>query len=172
MGDAFTGLREGFAKQLSILTGRYQDLIFELDVDEARRLGARAADAALAPLAWSAAFGERWPTSTVTEFLQVTRQALHKRILNGTILGLPGRGTTLFPTWQFDTDAHEIRPVVADIIRAFRGAVEVDTAFVIASWATTDQPELDMSPEEWLAAGKDPSEVARIARRSASRLVQ
>ena len=72
--------------------------------------------------------------------------------------------------WQFDLDAHEVRSVTAEIIAAFHNELGAVDPLVIASWATTDQPELAMSPEEWLAAGKDPTEVTRIARRTASEL--
>ena len=47
----------------------------------------------MAPLIWAAAVGERWSTTTVAEFLHVTRQALHKRVVEASVLGVPGRGT-------------------------------------------------------------------------------
>ncbi len=170
MGDIIVGLQDGFIERLNVLLDRHKELVASLRVEEAHQLGARGADAAVAPLIWASAVGERWPTTTTTEFLNVTRQALHKRILAGTLLGLPGRGTTWFPVWQFDLAAHAVRPQVADIIRTFRDEVGSGDPFVIASWATTHQPELDMSPDEWLASGKDPAEVVRIARRTASTL--
>lgn len=172
MGDAIAGLREGFEERLFALLDRHKEAISELDYDDARHLGAQGADAAVAPVLWAAALGERWPTTTVTEFLHITRQALHKRVVNGSALGLPGRGTTWFPVWQFDLDAHEVRPVVAEVIGAFRDELGAVDPLVIASWATTDQPELAMSPEHWLAAGKDPAEIARIARRAAMELAR
>ena len=170
MADAITGLHEGFSQRLTTLLDRHHELLTHVDEDEARQLGAQAADAVIAPLVWASAVGERWETSMVTEFLHVSRQALHKRIVNGSVLGLPGRGTTWFPVWQFDPSVHGVRPVVSEIIAAFRDEVGPVDPFVIASWATTDQSELGMTPEEWLAAGKDPAEVARIARRAASDL--
>ncbi|MCA1704730.1 MAG: hypothetical protein LC808_16285, partial [Actinobacteria bacterium] len=109
MADAIAGLHEGFNERIGALLGRHDELLAEIGYDEARELGSRGADAAVAPLVWSAAVGERWPTTTVIEFLQVTRQALHKRVTNGTVLGLPGRGTTWFPVWQFDLDARAVR---------------------------------------------------------------
>lgn len=170
MRDAIAGLHEGFGERLVALVDRHKEAISELSYDEARQLGAQAADAAVAPLIWAAALGERWPTTTVTEFLHITRQALHKRVVNGSALGLPGRGTTWFPVWQFDLDAREVRAVVAEIITAFRDELGAVDPLVIASWATTDQAELGMSPEQWLTAGKDPAEVARIARRASAEL--
>lgn len=170
MADAIAGLHKGFAERLAVLLDRHRELVAQVDYDDARRLGAQGADATIAPLVWAAAVGERWPTTTVTEFLRITRQALHKRVVNGTVLGLPGRGTRWFPVWQFDLDKHEVRPVVGEVVAAFRDEMGPVDPFVIASWATTDQPELSMSPEDWLAAGKDPAEVVRVARRAASEL--
>lgn len=170
MGDAVAGLHEGFEERLVAILDRHKEAVSALTYEEARELGARAADAAVAPLVWAATVGERWSTTTVTEFLHVTRQALHKRVVNGTALGVPGRGTTWFPVWQFDLSTHQIRPVVAEILAAFRDELGAVDPLVIASWATTEQPELRMSPEEWLEAGRDPREVARIARRAASEL--
>lgn len=170
MGDAVAGLHEGFTERINVLLERHTGIVDGLDFDEAQRLGAQGADAAVAPLIWGAALGERWPTTTVTEFLHITRQALHKRVIAGTALGVPGRGTTWFPVWQFDLDAHEVRPVVVEVVKAFREELGAFDPFVAASWATTDQPELGMSPEEWLTAGKEPAEVARVAHRAASEL--
>ncbi len=167
-----TALQEGFTGRLATLVDRHPEAVGQLDRDAARELGARGAEAALAPLIWAAAVGERWPTTMVTEFLSVTRQALHKRVVNGTALGLPGRGTTLFPVWQFDLGSHEVRPVVAEVIAAFRDELGPVEPLLIASWATTDQPELGMAPEEWLEKDKDPTELARIARRAATELAR
>lgn len=170
MGDALSCLQEGFTQRLGLLRHRHQELVDGLGDEEARRLGALGADAAVAPLLWGAALGESWSTTTVTEFLHVTRQALHKRVVAGTALGVPGRGTTWSPVWQFDLQAREVRRVVAQVVKAFRDEFATFDPFVVASWATTEQPEFGMSPEEWLAAGKDAAEVARVARRAAGEL--
>jgi hypothetical protein len=170
MSDAASGLSEGFTERLGMLLDRHAKVLANLGYEDARALGAQGAEAAIAPLIWDAAVGERWPTATVTEFLHVTRQALHKRLGTGTILGLPGRGTTWFPVWQFDLDAHRVRPIAADVITAFRDELGAADPFVVASWATSPQPELEMSPEEWLVSGKDPAEVVRVARRAAADL--
>ena len=170
MSDAVTALQQGFDERLAVLIERHKDAISTVSLDDASEFGGRAADAALAPVLWAAALGERWSTTTVTEFLNITRQALHKRVVNGTVLGVPGRGTTWFPVWQFDLEAHRVRPVVAEIVATFRDELGAVDPLVIASWATSDQPEFGMSPEAWLAAGKDPVELGRIARRTAAEL--
>lgn len=170
MSDAVTGLREGFNEHLGALLERHDKLLADLGYEAAKALGAQGADAAVAPLIWATAVGDRWPTSTVTEFLHVTRQALHKRLAKGTILGLPGNGTTWFPVWQFDVDAREVRPIVGEVIAAFREELGSPDPFLVASWATSPQPELEMSAEDWLASGKDPAEVVRVAHRTAAEL--
>ncbi|MHB1535529.1 MAG: hypothetical protein ACYC1D_13155 [Acidimicrobiales bacterium] len=167
MADVFGILTDAFAQRVAELLKRHRDLEETITDADARRLGHDAVAAVLAPLLWKAAVGERWETTTAAEFLGVTRQALHKRAGNGTVLGLPGRGTTWYPVWQFDLDHHRVRPEVAEIIAAFRRAIDPLDPLIVASWATTPQPELDMAPEEWIAAGKDPEEVVKVARRSA-----
>lgn len=164
------GLCEGFNERLGALLERHGKLLSDLSYEEAKGLGGQGADAAVAPLIWVAAVGDRWSTSTVTEFLHVTRQALHKRLAKGTILGLPGTGTTWFPVWQFDAERREVRPIAAEVIAAFREELGPPDPFLVASWATSPQPELEMSPEDWLSSGKDPAEVVRVARRAAAEL--
>lgn len=167
MGDALDGLQDGFTKRLGALAERHAELISQVGYDEAFHLGERAADAAIAPLVWSATIGEKWPTSLVTEFLHISRQALHKRVVNGSALGLPGNGTTWFPVWQFDLAGHQIHPIVTDLIRTFREELGAVDPYLIASWATTHQRELGTSPEAWLASDSDPQQLLRVAKRAA-----
>lgn len=149
--------------------------IDEIGADEARELGARAAEEAIASARWSRLVGDRIDTSEAAELLGVTRQALSKRQISGSLLGLPGRGTTWYPTWQLDIEKKEIRPEVRHIIGAFRDSLgkEADP-FLIASWASTAQHEdLDgLSPAEWLAQGNNPEDLRRAAQRTAERLAQ
>src|SRR5579884_444930 len=172
MADALSSIVDGFSRRLGVLMDRHSDLLSQIGPDEAASLGSEGADAAVAPLLWAAAVGERWNTATVVEFLGFTRQALHKRVVGGSVLGLAGRGTTWFPVWQFDMANHRVIPETADVIAAFRRNVDSFDPLMVASWATTEQPELGMAPEEWLAAGKDPAEVVRVARRAAAELSQ
>lgn len=149
--------------------------IDEIDADEARELGTMAAEEAIASARWSRLVGDRIDTSEAAELLGVTRQALSKRQISGSLLGLPGRGTTWYPTWQLDIEKKEIRPEVRHIIGAFRDSLgkEADP-FLIASWASTAQHEdLDgLSPAEWLAQGNDLEDLRQAAQRTAERLAQ
>lgn len=172
MADALSAFVDGFSQRLKVLLDRHSEILWSVEPERATAFGAEGADAAVAPLLWAAAVGERWDTATVTEFLGVTRQALHKRVVSGSVLGLPGRGTTWFPVWQFDRANHRVLPEAAEVIAAFGRALDTFDPLVVASWATSEQPELGMSPEEWLTAGKDPGEVVRVARRAAAELAR
>lgn len=149
--------------------------IDEIGADEARELGTKAAEEAIASARWSRMVGDRIDTSEAAELLGVTRQALSKRQTTGSLLGLPGRGTTWYPTWQLDIDKKAIRPEVRHIIGAFRDSLgEGADPFLIASWASTAQHEdLDgLSPAEWLAQGNELEDLRQAAQRTAERLAQ
>jgi len=169
MADAYAGFTDGFCERLGALFERHNSELGQLDYQEASRLGGEAAAAAVAPILWRAAIGETWDTRTAAEFMNVTRQALHQRVRNGTVLALPGRGTRHYPVWQFDADRQDVRPIVPKILAAFRDT-DIDDPFVVASWAASTQPELGTSPEQWIASGKDAKEVLRIAERAAREL--
>lgn len=145
-----------------------------LETEEAVRLGRRAAEQVLAAASWSQIVGDRLDTTQVARLLGVTRQALAKRQTTGSLLGLPGDGTTWYPTWQFDIDAARIRPEVRDLIGAFRDRLDDVDPLVIAAWATTSQDE-DLAgdaPVQWLRAGRDPDQLRQAAERAAARLAR
>jgi hypothetical protein len=122
-------------------------------------------------LLWAEAVGDRWDTTETAEFLGVTRQALHDRVKRGTLLGLPGRGVTWFPNWQFDLAARRARPVVAALLQVFRGMDRPLEPVEIASWAQVPQPDLDdVAPADWVAEGRPDEAVVASARHSAARL--
>ncbi len=171
MADAQAVLCESFLDQLNRLLARHPRLLDTTGEQEARELGRRAAEAALAPLIWGEAIGERWGTTDVAEFLGVSRQALHDRVKRGTLLGVPGRGTTWFPTWQFDLANRSSRPVVAALLQAFRSIDLPLAAVEIASWAQRPQAELeDLTPADWVAGGRPDGPVLDAARHTAVRV--
>jgi hypothetical protein len=170
MADGFAGINEGFSEAFSELAEKAPGLFEALEFHEGLELGRQGAFAVFAPLIWKAKIGDRWETTIAAANLGVSRQAIYKRVRNGSLLGVPGRGTTLFPTWQFD-ERNQIRLVVGQIIGAFRDAGE-DDPLTIASWATTEQEEdLDgVSPAVWITQNRDSEAVVRAARRAANRL--
>jgi hypothetical protein len=139
--------------------------------DDLIQLGRGAAAAALAPMLWAAAVGETWNTSRTAGFLKVSRQALYKRIRSGTILALPGQGTSEFPVWQFDPETRLVRHVVSGIVQVFRTADDQVSPLVIAGWANAPNERLDqMTPAQWIAADRDEEAVLTAARRAAQGL--
>ena len=171
MADAEAVVYEAFRKHLGRLLSRHTGLLDSLDDKEAEALGRRGADAALAPLVWGEAVGDRWDTTEAAEFLGVTRQALHERVKRGTLLGVPGRGVTWFPTWQFDLVRHQAHPVVAEVVQVFSHMDQPLQAVEVASWARQVRPELDgLTPAEWIAEDRAAEAVVAAARHSAALL--
>lgn len=161
---------EAFVQQLLMGSADLE----KLDPDEARAMGRRAAESALAAARWSQVVGDRLNTTAVADLLGISRQALAKRQAAGSLLGLPGNGTTWYPTWQFDLLARKVRPEVRQVIGAFRDRLDEVEPMAIASWAATDQAEdLDgLSPREWIKSGRDAQRLRTAADRAASRLSQ
>ena len=118
--------------------------------------------------------GEKLNTTQVAELLGVSRQALAKRQISGSLLGLPGRGTTWYPAWQFDIETQSIRPEVSDLIAAFREHLSDTDPHTIASWASTPQDEdLDgHTPIQWLQSRLDSDQLVTAAHRAAFWLSQ
>lgn len=172
--DQFSAIEKGLVEELWRLVHEQPTLQAELDhlsEDQALELGRQGARAVLAPLAWSAAVADRWDVRRATEFLGVSRQALYKRLRNGSALGIPGRGTTWFPVWQFDPRQRIVRAVTGPIIRAFRAADPEIDPLVIGAWATTENRLLDgKSPAAWMAEGGRDEPVVLAARRAAQGL--
>ncbi len=171
MADAEAVIYEEFRKELGRRLGRHGGLLDQVGEGEAAELGRRAAEAALAPLVWGEAVGERWDTTEAAEFLGVTRQALHDRVKRGTLLGIPGRGVTWFPTWQFDLVRRQARPVVAGVLAVFHRLDHPLQPVEVASWARQPRPELEgLTPADWVAEGRPDDGVLTAARHSAAHL--
>jgi hypothetical protein len=147
----------------------------ELDDAQSRRLGREAAEAVIGPIRLRRLLGEdRLDTTQVARLLAITRQAVHKRVKNHALLGVPGRGTTWFPAWQFDTVGEpEVRPLVVKLLATW--AEHSDEAGFdphgVLIWAATGQPELgDQTPEDWIVADKEPEPLLAAARAAARAL--
>ncbi len=168
MSDSIEHLVEGFEEGLQDLP---PDLVLQLPAAAAREAGRRAARAALAPLIWSARLGQTLNTTEVAEHLRVSRQALAKRQASASILGLPGRGTTLYPVWQFTPALDQVRPEVRQILKIFVAETGSLDAYAVAAWMTTASDELNgLSPKDWLLRKDDPQQAYDAARRTAGRL--
>lgn len=145
-----------------------------LSADDALDVGFQAARSALASLRWSQVIGERLSTTEVTDLLQVSRQALAKRVQSGSLFALPGLRTTWYPAWQFDRARRDVRHCVRDIVAEFRNALDKDVdPFTVATWMNTPNDELDgITPAAWIVNRTTPAPVIDSAREFAARLAQ
>jgi hypothetical protein len=171
--DALSAFEQGFREGLAELWNRHPE-IGDVPGPDAAQAGREAARQAVAPVIWRMALGEVWDTARVTELLGVSRQAVAQRVRAGTLLGLPGRGTTLFPAWQFDVARRAVRPIVAALLAEFRNEAGIES-WTIASWARTPQTELRGNIPAELLAKDEPEfeyDVLAAARHSAARLAQ
>ena len=174
--DGQAAIWEGFQSEFYRLLGSYDDksaydYVERLSPQEAEAAGRQAARSVFAPFIWGRKVGDRWDIRHSCEFLGVSRQALYKRVRTGSALGIPGQGTTYFPTWQFDLDKRLIRQVVGEVICAFREADDEVNPLVIAAWATSNNQLLDgLSPAEWIEQEDDHAPVVSAARRAAAGL--
>jgi hypothetical protein len=149
------------------------DALAKLSNDDALELGQRAARSAVAPLAWRVLVGETLDTTQVAQLLGVSRQAIAKRVRTLSLLGLPGRGITHFPVWQFDLDRSQVKPSVKEILSAFAEALESFDP-VVASWARSPQGEdlEGLTPEERLQKGLKEDVLVEAAKSAAAALAK
>jgi hypothetical protein len=168
MSDSVEHLKEGFAEALDEVS---HDVILNLPPDTARAMGREAARSALASIVWSARLGDTLNTTQVTKHLKVSRQALAKRLKSGSILGLPGRGTTLYPVWQFNRELNEVRTETREILKIFTDEPGGLNAYTVSAWMRTSSEDLNgLTPQEWLLKEDDPQPVYDAARRTVGRL--
>jgi hypothetical protein len=168
VSDALDHLIEGFKEELQELP---PDLVINLPAMAAREAGRRAARAAIAPLIWEVRLGQTLNTAEVVRHLGVSRQALAKQQVNARILGLPGRGTTLYPVWQFTPGLDQVRPEVRQILKIFVAETGSLDSHAVAAWMTTASDDLNgLSPKDWILTKDDPQQACDAARRTAGRL--
>ena len=145
------------------------DLTDEVPDGSEHEFGREAARTSLAPIAWSRAVGDRLDTTAVQSLLGVTRQSLAKRVQVGSLLGLPGKGTTHYPTWQFDLPRQAVRPEAQKILRLFKRHDEYDP-YMVAAWMRTPNEALGgAAPAELLENGKEVNAILEAAGETAKR---
>ena len=168
MSDVIDQLIDGFKEGLSELP---HELVVNLSPDDARAVGRHTARSSVAALIWASKLGEMLTTTEVASRLQITRQALAKRLAAGTILGIVGRSTTHYPVWQFDPVDPEVRPAVREIFKIFMAELGSLDAQTVSSWMMTPCRDLHgVSPHDWLFKRGDPQTVYDAAKRVALRL--
>jgi hypothetical protein len=181
--DASFQIPSEYDRQLRAITDAYVETMrsllhqFAPQLDQiqisAAEIGSEAAHQTITSLRWATAIGDRLDTTMVSQLLGISRQALGKRVAKGSLITIPGNGTSWFPAWQFDRERRSIRPEVLGIVLAFRRILGDVDPLLIASWATTSQDDLEgASPAQWLARNGEPRRVLEAASRAASHLAQ
>lgn len=102
----------------------------------------------------------------------ISRQALHGRRTRWAVIGVPTDDHVdpiLYPARQFgDIAAAAVLPGVQQAAQSL--ATGIDDPLTIAIWLDSAHPDLDGDTAYgWLAAGRDPEQVAAAARRDARR---
>ncbi|MCT1394454.1 MULTISPECIES: hypothetical protein [Microbacterium] len=110
---------------------------------------------------------EALPTKRVAELLDVTEGRVRQRHGEGTLFAIPGPGRGLrFPTFQF-TDHGEL-PGWGTVSRALpEGANPVAVEYFLTH-AHPDLGDGELTPAQWLAAGKPAEPVAALAEQAFS----
>jgi hypothetical protein len=173
MADPLTRLEEGLRLGLSDLRAdeRTIDVLERHGPEELVAAGRRAVRAAVAHFVWNEAIGPMLDMGEVGDVTGDGRQAVAQAVDAGTLLAIPAGTTRRFPVWQFDTENSRLRPVVSEIIRAFREADKHLEAVVIAAWVTKANQDLGgISPAQWITDGGDDSPVVTAALRAAAPL--
>lgn len=178
MATGHAGFEEGFRLEMLELRARHAELIDMTSYGDAVDYGRRAARSALAGAIWEKSLGDRYNTTEVGKLLDVSRQALHKRVAAGKLLGIASRSTTWFPTWQFErvNDRTRVRPIVEQLLAVFQEKLGEVQPRTVVSWVTTPQEALlgGETPLE-LILQNDPAANERLLRaadRAVSRLAQ
>lgn len=142
----------------------------EQSLGEPTQFGQRAALLAAADSLWRRHLGGLLSLQDVQAMLGVrTRQAIHDLVRRGRLLGLPTReGRTVYPCFQFGPDGRPY-PEIASVLLVFHATGA--NHWTVASWFTTEQPELGgRTPAAWLADGQDAERLVEVARHSAAPL--
>ncbi|MGW5076577.1 TetR/AcrR family transcriptional regulator [Rhodococcus sp. NPDC004095] len=101
-----------------------------------------------------------WTTPQAAEFLDISRQAINKRVQSRKMLGYPGDGVTLFPVWQFDLEKRRVRREVPEFLAAFDEDIE---PYAIARWSIAKIDESDRTPAELLLSPDTQEDALRLA---------
>lgn len=123
--------------------------------EEPEPLGERAGLVAAASSLWADHVGPFLDTQGVTKVLGGgSRHAISLRVRAGRLLALrTGSGRLVYPLWQFRDGAP--LPGLAEVLgTAGYDPERPTTGWTIASWLSTEDPDLGGLPREFLAAGR------------------
>lgn len=113
--------------------------------------------------------GDFHDTAGLVEWLDISKQALAKRVQKAQVLGCQtGDGHWVYPAWQFN-DRGDIYPGIAEATGVL---LQRRDAWAVAHWFAVPSPDLPgaVSAATWLAQGGDPTPVIDEAVRDTDRL--
>jgi hypothetical protein len=178
MGDPRSTIENEIWRRVESQLPKFDAALEGLAEAELMKLAHSAATQIVGPLVLRDLLGEdRLDTTKTALLLGVTRQAINKRVHAHTLLGVPGRGTTWFPLWQFDAAHNEVRHVAELVLQVWASFDDAGrlpwNAVRVLSWASATQEELDGStPGEWISSNGEPEPVLAAARRAGRALAQ
>lgn len=131
-------------------------------------LARRAGSVIPVPHAYDVLAGPFYDTAGVTGWLNMSRQAVHKAVRAGRLLGCRTEdGHVVYTMWQFTDDGHPV-PDLSGVLSALDAPADPWRA---ALWLTAPASYLpgEVSAADWLASGGDPQPVVTVAKDAASR---
>jgi hypothetical protein len=175
-----TEIAEGFRQELELIAAADPDLLDDVlrrekeeRGDLGLNLGRRMAHAAVASARWRRAIGDTVDTTELTRILGVTRQAIHQRVDTAALLAVPGQRSSLYPLWQIDVEAGEIRPAASALWRAWRAIDPETSPLTLAAWAASGSDDLaGASPAELIIVGRRVDDVIALAEVTAGTLAR
>lgn len=127
---------------------------YGLPAEEPEPLGERASLNAAAAAVWTSQVGPFLDTEGVSSILDgVSRQAISQRVRSGRMLALRTANDRLvYPLWQFRQGA--VLPGLGRVLQA--AGIDPErpaSAWTLASWLATEDPDLGAAPRHLIAAG-------------------
>lgn len=112
--------------------------------------------------------GPFYDTAGLTQWLGISRQAIHQKVAKHTLLACPtADGGTVYPAWQFLPNGATI-PALPEVLSTL--ADGTDDPWMLALWMQAPSDLLDAHrPSDWLRKGGDPQRVLTMARNTAAR---
>ena len=107
-----------------------------------------------------------WSAPRTVQALGLTPAQMAERVADGSVLAVPTYGGTLFfPSWQFQRPpggGFEVKPGLLTLIRTLHTVI--NDGRTVGTLLRTPAPELDdLSPEQWVDAGREPVTLDRYA---------
>ena len=107
-----------------------------------------------------------WSAPRTLQELGIKAGEMRQRLVDGSVLAVATYGGTLFfPIWQFQRHPDgrvEVKPGLLTFMQTLRTVIE--DGWTVGTLLRTSAPELDdLTPEQWVDAGREPATLDRYA---------